>query len=720
MASDSIQKLLAADASASAATPQKEENESNGAKKKLEMDAISTPEAVGVRGRRSMSSAKRRKTISAIPHTPNPKTVPSVETSNTQKALFHDDAASECVADSQSEVDEAQSKQPSSATLQFSDDSIVPSSVTSSVSTNVVSDTVEAAAVRASSGSPNGTDNAALGAMTETVTNGNAGPTTKVADVPFDKSKPEATTNATDSAQVDIVDLTVLSSATSSGTSQIGKPDKVLKATSTPATSTPATSTPATTVVATKSVGAPAKAKAPAAPAIWACTKCGCTNARTRRLCKDCRTPKTAFDALRAETPEVAKKPAAPIPKVPSAATRASRTTTPAVPVAPKTPVVTAATTRRILTTPKTLTRPALSASRRQLTTPVTLSKSAARKLPLGAPKSPPRPLSALSDRHTQGSSQMSISSGSSVSVLEMTPVRVPERPGSKRSLYTSGSESGAKRQRLSEMKSSPSQRVIDLSNEQKVNLDRSLDRLATPRQSTSSRRSRSIGTSTPVKTPVKTPAAVKSARPTRSVIGITGVDMETRGVIECAVHAIDATMVTESGYRKARVVKSVDYAAAVTHLIVGEDTKRTIKVLFAIARGAWIVSEAWVFSSLEKEQWLPEEDFELDMFSNKYARMHPEERQIFKSMKFFVGSNVEPSREVLQSLLQSAGGEICNQISVADMVICGDGSLFRRAQRTGIRVVTAKWVFDSIGAMKLEDDVKYGLSTTSTSLEDD
>uniref|UniRef100_H3H4J8 BRCT domain-containing protein n=1 Tax=Phytophthora ramorum TaxID=164328 RepID=H3H4J8_PHYRM len=209
-----------------------------------------------------------------------------------------------------------------------------------------------------------------------------------------------------------------------------------------------------------------------------------------------------------------------------------------------------------------------------------------------------------------------------------------------------------------------------------------------------------SFSSTTSRKTPRKTP---------RNVIGITGVSSEARGVLQCAIHAIDANMANESGQRKARVIRSSDYSSGVTHLIVGKETRRTIKVLFAIARGAWIVTEDWAFSSLEQERWLPEEDFEVEMFANKSSREHSESRQIFKGMKFFVGPNVEPSREILHSLIQVAGGEICNQISVADICICGDSSVFRRAQRTGIRVVTSKWVFDSIGTMKLEDDAKYG-----------
>ncbi|OWY95694.1 hypothetical protein PHMEG_00034236 [Phytophthora megakarya] len=215
-----------------------------------------------------------------------------------------------------------------------------------------------------------------------------------------------------------------------------------------------------------------------------------------------------------------------------------------------------------------------------------------------------------------------------------------------------------------------------------------------------------SFSSTTSRKTPRKAP---------RNVFGITGVSAEARGVLQCAIHAIDTNMANEAGYRKARIVKSVDYAAGVTHLIVGKDVRRTIKVLFAIARGAWIVTEDWAFSSLEQERWLPEEDFELTMFANKYSREHPESRQILKGMKFFVGPNLDPSREVLQSLVQVAGGEICNQISVADICICGDASLFRRAQRTGIRVVTSKWVFDSIATMKLEDEAQYVFTDSFT-----
>lgn len=165
------------------------------------------------------------------------------------------------------------------------------------------------------------------------------------------------------------------------------------------------------------------------------------------------------------------------------------------------------------------------------------------------------------------------------------------------------------------------------------------------------------------------TPASLQKSLPNkRCVIGITGVDSEARGVLECAVHAIDANVSSSEGHRKTRVVKSLDYASGVTHLVVAKDTKRTIKVLFAIARGAWVVSEEWVLKSLESERWLPEAEFEVDMYANKYSRTHPEERQIFKGIKFFVGSNVDPSRETLQSLIQCTGGEVIRLFVLATL----------------------------------------------------
>lgn len=406
---------------------------------------------------------------------------------------------------------------------------------------------------------------------------------------------------------------------------------------------------------------------------LWRCRACSGSNASALTWCSDCSAPKPTGATTTSATVSAATPPrpttaakAAPAVRPTRRLVVAPEPQTPPTPVhrrvrasvsSPRATTGAAAFTSRILTTPKTITKASGAAAKRQRVGSAKPTTSAARMLPLAPPKTPSRPPPTPSVAATPRTQQRTPHAVRGVSVLEMTPVRVTERVGAKRALAPSSSDAAATPSRT------PSHRSIDT----RVRTEQ-LERLTTPQRTSSSRVSTqpSAG-ATAMTTPAKTPREKQSQplgavtpRAARSVIGITGVDLETRGVIECAVHAIDASMVAEPGYRKARVVKSVDYAAAVTHLIVGgEDTKRTIKVLFAIARGAWIVSEAWVFASLEREQWLPEADYELSMYANRVARQNPSARLIFKSMKFFVGSNVEPSREVLQSLLQCAGGEV-------------------------------------------------------------
>ncbi|KAG7378636.1 hypothetical protein PHYPSEUDO_009821 [Phytophthora pseudosyringae] len=471
---------------------------------------------------------------------------------------------------------------------------------------------------------------------------------------------------------------------------------------------------------------------------IWSCAACGCSNPRTRRYCTDCQASKGSSKSLGADdiaaaSPATAASSVAESPKTP-----ASLIATASIPTTPKTKTPTPKKTPRtpgsanslktpssspsvLEPTPRSLTRPTASSAAKARTPSPAVSRTTRSATKSATPSPATRSRTQSPATRRSASKQTVRSSLASASVS----VDVPKPPAKKvqRKLPTTAAtpsakkftKSAAKKRARPPVSSSSITTPVVKKARRESNKENTVDRhMATPGSVSGFMRKHREVNSTPIpmamnfssttsrKTPRRTP---------RNVFGITGVSAEARGVLQCAIHALDANMANESGHRKARVVKSVDYAAGVTHLIVGKDAKRTIKVLFAIARGAWIVTEDWAFSSLDQERWLPEEDFELTMFANKYSREHPESRQIFKGMKFFVGSNLEPSREVLQSLIQVAGGEICNQISVAAICICGDASLFRRAQRTGIQVVTSKWVFDSIAAMKLEDDAKYAFT---------
>lgn len=49
--------------------------------------------------------------------------------------------------------------------------------------------------------------------------------------------------------------------------------------------------------------------------------------------------------------------------------------------------------------------------------------------------------------------------------------------------------------------------------------------------------------------------------------------------------------------------------AAQITHLVIGGE-RRTLKLMLAVANGAWLVSPQWVTASLEAGRWLPESQF--------------------------------------------------------------------------------------------------------------
>uniref|UniRef100_M4BLB6 BRCT domain-containing protein n=1 Tax=Hyaloperonospora arabidopsidis (strain Emoy2) TaxID=559515 RepID=M4BLB6_HYAAE len=431
---------------------------------------------------------------------------------------------------------------------------------------------------------------------------------------------------------------------------------------------------------------------------IWSCAVCGCSNPRTHRCCTDCQALKgvansSSVGSIDPVSPVEVANAMADVPKVHSATPASTMAdvlkgppVTPAVASTPATRVSTTANLTeaiKLSTSASKLKRssrclPVLRRNSRSLTRS-TASSAAKARTPSPSASRVPRAVLRSSASST-GTNSMTQSPATRVSTSKhskmrssvanasiSTVARVQHPVAEKAPLksQTTGAmkfmQGSAKKRSRPPSSSNLLTTPIVKKARRNINMEDSTmgKHLATPGSVSGFLRKHRDVHLAPIPMAMSFSSTINSRRPARSVIGITGVSAESRGVLECAIHAIDANMTNDTGYRKARMVKSVDYAAGVTHLIVGKGAKRTIKVLFAIARGAWIVSEDWAFSSLEQERWLPEEDFELTMFANKYSREHPESRQKFKGMKFFVGPNVEPSREVLQSLIQVAGGEV-------------------------------------------------------------
>lgn len=78
-----------------------------------------------------------------------------------------------------------------------------------------------------------------------------------------------------------------------------------------------------------------------------------------------------------------------------------------------------------------------------------------------------------------------------------------------------------------------------------------------------------------------------------KHIIGMTSVDEETRQLVEIACEKLDSLFKLGGGD-----------ITQVTHLICGSN-KRTLKVLFGIANGAYLLNPQWVHDSLKVGFWV-------------------------------------------------------------------------------------------------------------------
>jgi len=90
----------------------------------------------------------------------------------------------------------------------------------------------------------------------------------------------------------------------------------------------------------------------------------------------------------------------------------------------------------------------------------------------------------------------------------------------------------------------------------------------------------------------------------------------------------------------------------------------RTTKVLFALARGAWIVTPEWIHTSVEQGKTAAEDDFETKHFVGAaLARQNAVKRGpgLFAHTKFYLHKEPLPalSRDVLAEVLLLAGGMV-------------------------------------------------------------
>ncbi|CAN7938960.1 unnamed protein product, partial [Ixodes hexagonus] len=104
------------------------------------------------------------------------------------------------------------------------------------------------------------------------------------------------------------------------------------------------------------------------------------------------------------------------------------------------------------------------------------------------------------------------------------------------------------------------------------------------------------------------------------------------------------------------------------THIICG-DKLRTLKLLFGMAKGCWVLPTKWVYRSLECGHWVDEDPFELtDMFpavrASRLERQKAKRRKRKKGLltgtdSFYVSRKSSPPHSEMCALIEILGGKV-------------------------------------------------------------
>eukprot|EP00744_Colponema_vietnamica_P026361 GILI01039080.1.p1 GENE.GILI01039080.1~~GILI01039080.1.p1 ORF type:complete len:375 (+),score=88.92 GILI01039080.1:136-1125(+) len=178
-----------------------------------------------------------------------------------------------------------------------------------------------------------------------------------------------------------------------------------------------------------------------------------------------------------------------------------------------------------------------------------------------------------------------------------------------------------------------------------------------------------------------------------------------------------------------ARVVDSFD--DNVTHVVVPNKgrrcAKRTLKYLFGIVTGKWVIGFSWVKSSLKAKTALPEDDFEIEGDSNGKngpirGRTQRPPHGLFHRLAFYLKGNFaspSPTRSDIQLLITLGGGVALSNgysptlLAVAEKglhVVCLCDNYVAPGETCDEKVecLRVSWLLDSVSCFSLLDPSPY------------
>jgi microcephalin len=206
----------------------------------------------------------------------------------------------------------------------------------------------------------------------------------------------------------------------------------------------------------------------------------------------------------------------------------------------------------------------------------------------------------------------------------------------------------------------------------------------------------------------------VDAAPPTAQLPVPPACEAPMRGTLAVTCATPELADVAHTATKRLRGLRLCPFAsAAVTHLVVAEP-KRTLKVLHAIARGAWLLTPAWLYASLEAGRWVAEDEYEDATFPGARAsRLARGSAALLEGVKLAV---FEPRRKAppageLRQLATAAGATLVKKGPCAVVIVAqGDtaGAVAACAAHKGAAVVTELWLLDALAAHKVPRTQDY------------
>lgn len=127
---------------------------------------------------------------------------------------------------------------------------------------------------------------------------------------------------------------------------------------------------------------------------------------------------------------------------------------------------------------------------------------------------------------------------------------------------------------------------------------------------------------------------------------------------------------------RAAAAIDESAYGTRATHMVCGEP-RRTLKTLFALARGAWLVGPEWLDACDAEGAWLDPAPYELAAFPGaRRARLGiPQSGRLLHGARVHVSAaETNMPAEALHALLRELGAAITDTSSEARIVVESDG----------------------------------------------